>query len=66
MENKRIGLYKKVINKKMKLIKTAKKLEDKRNKNYITPGTIKVNRSKFLENVKNKIYDNSSKIKKKK
>ena len=66
MENKRIGLYKKVINKKMKLIKTEKKLEDKRNKNYITPGTIKVNRSKFLENVKNKIYDNSSKIKKKK
>ena len=66
MENKRIGLYKKVINKKMKLIKTEKKLEDKRNKNYITPGAIKVNRSKFLGNVKNKIYDNSSKIKKKK
>ena len=66
MGNKRIGLYKKVINKKMKLIKTEKKLEDKRNKNYITPGTIKVNRSKFLENVKNRIYDNSTKIKKKK
>ena len=65
MENKKIGLYKKVINKKMQLVKTEKKLDDKY-KNYMTNGTIKVNRAKFMENVKNKIYDNHSKSKLKK
>ena len=66
VENKRIGLYKKVINKKLKLLKTEKKEDDKRTKNFITPATIKVNRSKFLENVKNKVYDNHSKTRIKK
>ena len=65
MENKKIGLYKKVINKKMKLVKTEKKLDDKY-KNYMTNGTIKVNRAKFMINAKNKIYDNHSKSKLKK
>ena len=66
IENKRIGLYKKVINKKLKLVKTEKKPDDKRTKNFVTPAAIKVNRSKFLENVKNKVYDNNSKNRKKK
>ena len=65
MENKKIGFYKKVINKKMQLVKTEKKLDDKY-KNYMTNGTIKVNRAKFMENAKNKIYDNHSKSKLKK
>jgi len=66
MENKKIGLYKKVINKKVNLHKTEKKEDEKRNKNFITPAAIKVNRSKFLENVKNKVYDNHSKTRIKK
>ena len=65
MENKKIGLYKKVINRKMKLVKTEQKLDD-RYKNYMSNGTIKVNRAKFMENAKNKIYDNHSKSKLKK
>ena len=65
IENKKIGLYKKVINRKMKLVKTEQKLDDKY-KNYISNGTIKVNRAKFMENAKNKIYDNHSKSKLKK
>ena len=64
--NKKIGLYKKVVNKQSKLIRTEKKEENKRTKNFITPGAIKVNRSKFLKDVKNKIYDNYSKIRTKK
>ena len=51
VENKRIRLYKKVINKKLHLTKTEKKPSNNKIKNFITPATIKVNRSKFLENV---------------
>ena len=66
VENKRIRLYKKVINKKLHLTKTEKKPSNNKIKNFITPATIKVNRSKFLENVKNKIFDNNYKIETKK
>ena len=65
-ENKRIRLYKKVVNKKLQLTKTEKRPKDNRIKNFIIPAAIKVNRSKFLENVKNKINDNHSKIETKK
>jgi hypothetical protein len=64
MENKRIGLYKKVTNKTLKMIKTEKKIDNKKNQNCIPPAAIKVNRSKFMENVKNKMYDENSKTKK--
>ena len=64
--NKKIGLYKKVINKKTKLVRSEKKDDDKKTKKFIIPETIKVNRSKFLENVKNKIYDNHYKTRTKK
>ena len=64
MENKKIGLYKKVTNKTLKMIKTEKKLDNKKNQNCILPAAIKVNRSKFMENVKNKMYDENSKTKK--
>ena len=64
MENKRIGLYKKVTNKTLKMIKTEKKLDNKKNQNCTIPAAIKVNRSKFMENVKNKMYDENSKTKK--
>ena len=60
-ENRKIGLYKKVVKKSMKSIKTEKNLGDKNVNIPNTPGTIKVNRSKFLKNAKNKIYDNNSK-----
>ena len=62
-ENKKLGLYKKVIRQRPKLIKTDKKMGDKNGKNYETPSTIKVNRSKFLEKVnKDKFYDNNKMI----
>ena len=64
MENKKIGLYKKVTNKTLKMIKTEKKIDNKKNQNCILPAAIKVNRSKFIENVKNKMYDENSKTKK--
>ena len=57
-ENKKLGLYKKVIRQKPKMIKTDKKIGGKKGKNFETPSTIKVNRSKFLEKVKDKFYDN--------
>jgi hypothetical protein len=62
-QNRKIGLYKKVVKKSMKSIKTEKKLGDKNANIPNTPGTIKVNRSKFLKNAKNKMYDNNSKVK---
>ena len=56
--SKKLGLYKKVISKKPKIIKTGKKISSKKGINFETPSTIKVNRSKFLEKVKDKYYDN--------
>ena len=41
------------------MIKTVKKAGNKKGKNFETPSTIKVNRSKFLEKVKDKFYDNN-------
>ena len=59
-ENKKLGLYKKAIRQKPKLVKTAQKLGMKKGKNYETPSTIKVNRSKFLEKVKDKFFENNN------
>ena len=59
-ENKRLGLYKKVIRQKPKLGKTEHKLGSKKGKYYEAPSTIKVNRSKFLEKVKDKFFDNNN------
>ena len=61
-ENKKLGLYKKIIKQKNKLVKTDKKIGNKKGKNFETPSTIKVNRSKFLEKVKDKFYDNNKMI----
>ena len=61
-ENKKLGLYKKIIRQKPKLVKTDKKIGNKKTKNFETPSTIKVNRSKFLEKVKDKFYDNNKMI----
>ena len=60
--NKKLGLYKKVINKKPKITKTDKKLAGQKGKNFATSGGIKVNRSKFLEKVKDKFNDNNNYI----
>ena len=62
IENKKLGLYKKVIRYKPKMLKTDKKLGDKKGKNFDTPSTIKVNRSKFFEKVKDKFFDNNKMI----
>ena len=61
-ENKKLGLYKKIIRQKPKFVKTDKKIGNKKGKNFETPSTIKVNRSKFLEKVKDKFYDNNKMI----
>ena len=53
-ENKKLGLYKKVIKQKGCNMKMDKRLSGK---NFETPSTIKVNRSKFLEKVKDKNFD---------
>ncbi len=58
VENKKLGLYKKVMKPKIQLGKSDKKLGDKEGNNYDTPSAIKVNRTKFLEKVKEKIFDN--------
>ena len=58
VENKKLGLYKKVMKPKIQLGKSDKKLGDKEGHNYDTPSAIKVNRTKFLEKVKEKIFDN--------
>ena len=51
--NKQIGLYKRVAVQKSKLVKSDKQLYKKKiQKNFPTPGTIKVNRSKFLGKLK--------------
>ena len=57
MENKKLGLYKKVIKQKGGNMKSDKKLYHKIGKNFDTPSTIKVNRSKFLEKVKDRFFD---------
>ena len=58
-ENKKLGLYKKVIRQKTSIINTEKKkLEDKKG-NFDTPSAIKVNTSKFLKRFKDKFYDNN-------
>ena len=57
--NKKLGLYKKVISQKAKMMKSDKKLGEKSGKNFATPGAIKVNRSKFMEKVKDKFYDHN-------
>ena len=57
--NKKLGLYKKVISQKTKMMKSDKKLGEKSGKNFATPGAIKVNRSKFMEKVKDKFYDHN-------
>ena len=57
--NKKLGLYKKVISKKPKLLRENKKVFEKKVKNFATPGAIKVNRSKFLEKVKDKFFENN-------
>ena len=44
------------------MVKTDKKIGNKKGKNFETPSTIKVNRSKFLEKVKDKFYDNNKMI----
>ena len=61
-ENKKLGLYKKVIKQKPSNIRTNKKLCSKKGKNFETPSTIKVNRSKFLEKVKDKFFDTNKMI----
>ena len=61
-ENKKLGLYKKVIKHKAKILKTEKKIGDKKEKNFETPSAIKVNRSKFLEKVKDKFFENNKMI----
>ena len=58
-ENKKLGLYKKVIKQKGCNMKMDKKLSGK---NFETPSTIKVNRSKFLEKVKDKNFDGGKMI----
>ena len=57
--NKKIRLYKKVISKKPKLTKTDKKSVNSNGKNFGTSNAIKVNRSRFLEKVKDKNHDNN-------
>ena len=58
-ENKKLGLYKKVIKQKG----CHKKMDKKSyGKNFETPSTIKVNRSKFLEKVKDKNFDSNKMI----
>ena len=62
-ENKKLGLYKKIISHKPNTIKTEKKkLGQIKGKNIDTPSTIKVNRSKFFGKVKDKFYDNNKMI----
>ena len=62
VENKKLGLYKKVMKPKIQFGKSDKKIGEKDGNNYDTPSAIKVNRSKFLEKVKEKIYDNKKVI----
>ena len=53
INNKQIGLYKRVAVQKSKILKSDKQLYKKKlQKNFPTPGTIKVNRSKFLGKLK--------------
>ena len=47
---------------KIRFGKSDKKIGEKDGNNYDTPSAIKVNRSKFLEKVKEKIYDNKKVI----
>ena len=44
---------------KSKMARSGKKYGDKSRTNFDTPSTIKVNRTKFLEKVKDKIFDNN-------
>ena len=59
VEKRKLGLYKKVMRFKSRMARSGKKYGDKSRKNFDTPSTIKVNRTKFLEKVKDKILDNN-------
>ena len=60
IENKKLGLYKKINWQKPQLINTDKKIDNGKEQKYETPSAIKVNRAKFLGKIRDKYYDNNN------